>query len=122
MARSAAAPSHDTVVVLTTAGSEEQAVRIAESLVEGRLAACVNILPGLRSIYLWKNRVWDDQELLLLIKTRASAFDKVRERVRSLHSYELPEVIALPVAAGDADVLDWIRRTGTAGEGPGAGG
>jgi periplasmic divalent cation tolerance protein len=110
MSRSGKPAAPDAIVVLTTAGSQDQAVRIAEALVEERLAACVNILPGLRSIYRWKGKLWDDEEILLLIKTRAAALEQVRERVRALHSYELPEILALPVTAGDADVLEWIQR------------
>jgi periplasmic divalent cation tolerance protein len=101
----------DKLVVLTTVGSEDQAVRIAEELVEGKLAACVNIKAGVRSIYHWKGKLWDDEEFLLLIKTTAAAFEAVRDRIRELHSYELPEILALPVAEGDPGALDWIGRT-----------
>jgi periplasmic divalent cation tolerance protein len=101
----------DKLVVLTTVGSEEQAVSIAEELVEGKLAACVNIQPGVRSIYHWKGKLWDDEEFLLVIKTTTGAFESVRERIKKLHSYELPEILALPVADGDAGALEWIGRT-----------
>ncbi|MGH8453832.1 MAG: divalent-cation tolerance protein CutA [Nevskiales bacterium] len=82
---------------------------IARALVEQRLAACVNIVPGLRSVYRWKGEVQDDAECLLLIKTRESHIVAVTESIRRLHPYELPEVIAVPVIAGLAPYLDWIR-------------
>ena len=98
----------EALVVLTTAGSEEQARSIAEALVEKNLAACVNLLPGIRSIYRWKGKLWDDEEILLLIKTTSDAMDAVGETIRSLHSYELPEMLALPVAHADTAVLEWL--------------
>lgn len=97
------------LVVLTTVGSAEQAHSIAEALVEQRLAACVNILPSVRSIYRWKGKLWDDEELLLVIKTTTGMFQALREAIRSLHSYELPEVLALPVADADPAVLAWLN-------------
>jgi periplasmic divalent cation tolerance protein len=100
--------SQQALVVLTTAGSEEQAMRLAEALVERRQAACVNLLPGLRSVYRWKGKLWDDEEILLLVKTTAARFEAVRDTIRELHSYELPEILALPVAAGDPPVLEWL--------------
>ncbi len=97
------------LVVLTTVGSEEQARTIAEALVEQRLAACVNILPSVRSIYRWKGKLWDDEELLLVIKTRSDRFQALRDVIVALHSYELPEVLALPVADADPAVLTWLN-------------
>lgn len=99
----------DVLVVLTTAGSDEQAGQIASALVEERLAACVNILGGVASVYRWKGQVTRDDERLLLIKTTEPLFETVRTRIRALHSYELPEIIALRIAAGDDAALDWIR-------------
>ena len=101
----------DVIVVLTTAGSDEQADGIASALVEEGLAACVNIVPGIRSVYNWKGAVERDREVLLVIKTAADRLEDVRRRVRELHSYELPELIALRVADGDPDVLAWIEQT-----------
>ena len=97
------------LVVLTTVGSDEQARSIAEALVERRLAACVNILPAVRSVYRWKGKLWDDEELLLIIKTTTERFAALREAIGSLHSYELPEVLALPVADADPAVLAWLN-------------
>lgn len=97
------------LVVLTTVGSEEQARTIAEALVEQRLAACVNILPAVRSIYRWQGKLWDDEELLLVIKTTADRFQALRAAIQELHSYELPEVLALPVTQSDPAALAWIH-------------
>ena len=97
------------IVVLITAGSEDEAYSIGRALVEERLAACANVLPGVRSVYRWEGRIQDDSEVMLLVKTRASLFPEVVLRVRQLHSYEVPEVIALPIESGDDTYLDWIR-------------
>ncbi|NIV31136.1 MAG: divalent cation tolerance protein CutA [Anaerolineae bacterium] len=99
------------MVVLTTVGSEDQGRAIAEALVEQEIAACVNILPGLRSIYRWKGKLWDDEELLLFIKTTDDAMDAVVATVRELHSYELPEILALSVERAETAVLDWLRSS-----------
>src|SRR5262245_47193303 len=97
------------IVVLTTAGSEEQADTIARGLVEAELAACVNVVAGVRSTYRWQGSMMKDVEFLLVVKTTADRFDAVRKRIRELHSYELPEVIALPIVDADPAILDWIR-------------
>ncbi|MGE5486235.1 MAG: divalent-cation tolerance protein CutA [bacterium] len=96
------------IVVFTTCGSEEEARKVAHGLVEGRLAACVNIAPGLRSVYRWKGTVEEAGEWLLVIKTRRDLFTEVREAIARLHSYELPECIALPVVDGSEAYLAWI--------------
>jgi periplasmic divalent cation tolerance protein len=96
------------ILVLTTAGSEEQSITISEALVERGHAACVNIIKRIRSIYRWKGEIWDDEEFLLLIKTREGCFAKVRETIREFHSYELPEVLCVPVSQSDAKVQAWI--------------
>lgn len=95
-------------IVLTTAGSQEEARKIAHSLVERQLAACVNILPTAESIYRWKESVETAQEWLLVIKTTAQAFARVREAIAELHSYELPECVLLPIEDGGAGYLKWI--------------
>lgn len=82
---------------------------IARDLVASRLAACVNIVPGLRSIYLWDGAIQDDAECLLMIKSQASRIDAISERIRKRHPYELPEVIAVPIVAGLDAYLDWVR-------------
>ena len=100
--------SSDALLVLTTCGSEEEAAGIARALLDSRLAACVNLLPRVRSLYRWEGKVEDAAETLLLIKTRAALLDALTAEVRRLHSYELPEIIALPVAAGLPPYLAWI--------------
>jgi periplasmic divalent cation tolerance protein len=100
----------DCRIVLTTAGSADEAERIASALVEAQLAACVNIVSPITSVYRWKGAVQKEQEWLLLIKTTTSAFEKVSQRVRELHSYELPECIQIPIEAGSAEYLKWIRE------------
>ena len=95
-------------VFFVTAGKEEEAARIGRTLVEEKLVACVNIVPRIRSIYSWKGDVCDDEEVLLIMKSRSSLFPSVRDRVRQLHSYEVPEIIAFPIARGLPEYLDWI--------------
>ena len=97
-------------VVLTTAGSNEEAKKIAQALVERRLATCVNIVPRIESVYRWKEQVETAEEWLLLIKTRSSTFERVRDAIEELHSYELPECIMLEVAEGDKAYLDWLAK------------
>lgn len=96
------------IVVLSTADNMETASTIARALTEEGEAACVNIVPGIRSVYRWQGKLCEDEELLMVIKTTEARFDAVRSRVRALHSYELPEVIALPVVAGDEEYLRWL--------------
>jgi periplasmic divalent cation tolerance protein len=98
----------EALVVLVTTPSPEKAAELARTLVEERLAACGNVVPGLRSIYRWEGRVHDDAEALLLLKTTRARFEALRERVLALHPYEVPEVLALPVEAGSAPYLAWI--------------
>ena len=101
----------DSIVIFVTAGSEAEAEKIARALVEEQLAACVNILSPIRSIYRWQGQVADDREWLLLIKTRAERFAAVESRVKALHSYQVPEVIALPIVAGAEGYLRWLRES-----------
>lgn len=96
-------------VVLITAPSEEVALKIARALVEERLAACVNLVPGLTSVYRWQGEVVEDKEVLLIVKTTTFAFPKLKERVLSLHPYTVPEIIALPIAEGHGPYLAWLR-------------
>jgi periplasmic divalent cation tolerance protein len=98
----------DALVVLVTAPSAEKAAELARTLVEERLAACGNVVPGLRSIYRWEGKVQDDAEALLVLKTTRERFESLRERVLALHPYEVPEVLALPVEAGSAPYLAWL--------------
>ena len=96
------------LVVFCTCPDEASAARIAHALVEERLAACVNRVPGLRSTYRWRGAVHEDSEVLLVIKTGEDRFEALRERVVALHPYELPELIAVKVAAGLAPYLRWV--------------
>ena len=98
----------DKRIVLTTASSEEEAQKIARHLVERRLAACVNIVPQVTSIYRWQGKMEEAGEFLLIIKTTAAAFGEVREAIASLHSYELPECICLTIEDGSPNYLEWI--------------
>ncbi len=98
----------DKIIVLTTTGSREEADRIAQALVERRLAACVNISAPVRSVYRWKGTVESAEEFLLLIKSSAAAFVRVRDTIKELHSYEVPECIALPIENGSEEYLKWI--------------
>jgi len=96
------------VVVLVTAPTVEVAAEIARALVGDGLAACVNIVPEIRSIYRWQGELCDDGEVLCVVKARAERFEALRARVVSLHPYEVPEIIALPLVAGHAPYLAWI--------------
>lgn len=98
----------DLRIVLSTAGSAEEARKIANQLVERRLAACVNIVPQIESIYRWQGKVESAQEWLLLIKTTAEKFPAVRDTIRELHSYELPECVLLGIEDGSPDYLQWL--------------
>lgn len=97
-------------VVLVSAGSAREARRLAEELVRGKWAACVTVIPGARSVYSWKGRVTTAREHLLLIKTRRSLWLPLQKRIRALHSYEVPEILALPVAGGHPAYLEWLRQ------------
>ena len=97
-------------IVLTTAGSQEEAKKIAHALVERRLAACVNIVPQIESTYRWQGKVETATEWLLVIKTQASAFEGVRDAIKELHSYDLPECVMLEVEAGSSEYLSWITE------------
>ena len=97
-------------LVLTTCPNEAAARELAEALLGERLAACINIVPGLRSIYRWKGRIEEGGEVLLLIKTVKACFPQLEQRIRASHPYELPEVIALDLTAGSAAYLAWITE------------
>ena len=96
--------------MLITAPDEENAARIGRALVEERLAACANIIKGVRSIYRWKEEIFDEPECMLLIKTAADKFALLEKRVRELHPYEVPEVIAIKISEGSIPYLDWIEE------------
>ncbi len=98
------------VVVMVTASSEVEAATIGRHVVEEELAACCNIVPSMRSIYRWKGKVCDEAEALCIMKTRAALFTALSERVKELHSYEVPEIISLSIEDGSRDYLDWIAE------------
>ena len=102
--------ANEAIVVLVTAGSIEEAERIARALVEERLAACVNLVPGIRSIYRWEDKIADDAEILLVAKTRRDSFAALERRVRELHSYDVPEVLGLAVTDGSPGYLGWLAE------------
>ena len=97
-------------IVLTTASSEDEAKKLAHALVERRLAACVNIVPQITSVYRWQDKVENASEWLLLIKTTHSAFPQVRDAIHELHSYEVPECVLLEIAEGSSQYLAWIAE------------
>ncbi|AGC46635.1 divalent ion tolerance protein [Myxococcus stipitatus DSM 14675] len=101
----------DAILVLVTAPSSDKAAELARTVVEEQLAACGNILPGLRSIYRWEGKVQDDAEALILFKTRTSLFDALRSRIVALHPYQVPEVLRVDVADGHAPYLAWILES-----------
>lgn len=100
----------DAVIILCTCGKEEEALAIGNALIEARLAACVNLLPPIQSIYRWQGDVETAQEILLLIKTTQERFPGVRNRITELHSYDTPEIIAIPVVDGSDNYLAWLRE------------
>src|SRR4051812_4498827 len=103
-------PPRDLMVVITSVGTEEQALDVAHALVRSRLAACVNIVPNIHSVYRWKGRVCDDGEMLLIIKTRAAGFDSVLETIHKVNTYELPEVLAYKVDWASPGFASWIEK------------
>jgi len=100
----------DAIVVFMTAASGEEAARLAEMLVGAQLAACVQILPEMESVYRWQGKIERQSEVLLLAKTTRDKFEELEREVRALHSYETPEIIAVPVTAGSAPYLEWLTR------------
>jgi periplasmic divalent cation tolerance protein len=99
----------DKIVVFSTASSAEEAEKIARVLVEERLAACVNVLPGACSIYRWKGAIESSPEWVLIIKSSRERFDRLRARLEKVHSYEVPEVVALAVVDGSKNYLNWLE-------------
>lgn len=101
----------DKRIVLTTCGSEEEAEKIAHHMIEKRLAACVNVVPKVKSIYRWKDQIESESEWLLLIKTNAGHVSRVREAITVLHSYELPECVVLAMEDGSEPYSNWIDES-----------
>jgi periplasmic divalent cation tolerance protein len=106
----------DKRIVLTTAASEEEAHKIARHLVDHRLAACVNIVPQIMSIYRWQGNVEESREWLLIVKTTAAAFIQVRQAIAELHSYQVPECVCLNIEDGSTTYLEWIAESVSAEE------
>lgn len=98
------------IIVFVTASNQEEASKIGRALVEGELAACVNVIPAIRSIFRWEGAVTEEQEALLLVKARASLFNDLASRVKAMHSYQVPEIIAVSISKGWPEYLSWIRN------------
>jgi periplasmic divalent cation tolerance protein len=103
--------STNLLLVLCTVPDRECAEQIAEALVAEQLAACVNIIPGMASVYRWKGNIEKDEELLLLIKTSQGTYESLEQRIRVLHTYELPEIIAVSIQSGQKDYTRWIENS-----------
>lgn len=103
-------PESEPLIVLITAGSVQDAEYLAETLVRERLAACVNVLPGVVSIYRWQGAVQRDSEALMVVKTQRPLLAQLIGRVQALHSYDVPEIVALPIVAGSEPYLRWLKE------------
>lgn len=104
-------PKDNYIIVLNTCNSAKIATLIADTLVEKKLAACVNIIDGINSVYQWQGKIEHDKEILLIIKTRQSLFALVQNAIQELHNYELPEIIAVPIETGEKNYLNWIQSS-----------
>lgn len=102
--------NEENVVIYITVGTDEEAREVAEVLLEKRKAACVNILPKVSSIFWWQDKLDSAQEILLIVKTKASLVDEIVRLVKEVHSYDVPEIIALPIVGGNRDYLEWIGK------------
>lgn len=100
----------EAIVVYITAPNEDEAARIAKAIVEERLAGCANIVKGIRSIYSWQGKIEDDAEVLMIVKTQRHLFEPLKKRVKELHSYTVPEIVALPIVEGSEDYLNWLKE------------
>ncbi|HXX54407.1 MAG TPA: divalent-cation tolerance protein CutA [Thermodesulfovibrionales bacterium] len=100
----------ESIVVLITASSEDEAAKLSHVLVEERLAGCVNIIKGIRSIYQWQGKIEDESEVLMVIKTRRHLFAALSKKVREFHTYAVPEILAVPIVEGSAEYLTWLRE------------
>jgi periplasmic divalent cation tolerance protein len=104
------------LIIFVTAASEQEAATIGKALVGEGLAACANIIPQIRSIYRWKGEIWDEREALIIIKSREDLFERIRSRVKELHSYEVPEITAIKLDRGDSAYLQWIETVTAKGD------
>lgn len=100
----------DEIVVFITVSNEDEAAKIAKLLVEAKLAGCVNIIKNIRSIYIWQGKIEDEPEVLMIAKTEKKLFSALSAKVRELHSYTVPEIIALPIVEGSEDYLKWLKE------------
>ncbi|MEN2994180.1 MAG: divalent-cation tolerance protein CutA [Thermodesulfovibrio sp.] len=98
------------MVVLITAPNEDEAVKISKTLVEEKLAGCINIIKNVRSIYFWKGKIEDEPEVLMVVKTKSELFEELEKRVKSLHSYTVPEIIGLEIKKGSQSYLNWLSE------------
>jgi len=105
--------SDDAIVVFMTAANGEEATRLAEMLVGAHLAACVQILPEMESVYRWQGKIERQSEVLMLAKTTQGKFDDLEREVRALHSYDTPEIVAVPIVTGSAPYLEWLSKAGS---------
>ena len=104
-------PDDDPIVVFLTAASGEEATRLADLLIGAHLAACVQILPEMESVYRWQGQIERQSEILLIVKTTAGKFAELEREVRALHSYETPEIVAVPIVTGSQPYLDWLSES-----------
>ena len=100
----------DNLIVFITASNDDEAVKIARALVEARLAGCVNIIKDIRSIYRWEGKIEDDAEVLMIAKTQKHLFDSLMQKVKEIHSYTVPEIIAMPIVEGSEDYVKWLKE------------
>jgi len=98
------------IVVFITASNEDEAAKISRALVEERLAGCVNIIKGIRSIYQWKGKIEDESEVVMMVKTQRRLFPSLSKKVKELHTYTVPEILALPVVEGSVEYLNWLKE------------
>lgn len=98
-------------IIFVTCGNKEEAEKIAESIVLEKLAACVNIVPTIQSIYFWEDKLCNEKEVLLIIKTKSILYNQLEKRIKDLHSYKVPEIILLTIEQGNPDYLKWIEKS-----------
>jgi periplasmic divalent cation tolerance protein len=103
--------ANDYIVIFITAGSEPEGEKIARGLTEKRLVACVNIIPKIRSIYWWEGKLCNDEEVLLIAKSRRNLFPEICQMVKELHSYQIPEIISFSMLDGSKDYLQWVKES-----------
>lgn len=103
-------------LVISTAGSEKEGLKIAQRLVETKMAACVNVIPKVRSFFRWKGKICQEQEVMLFIKTVQKQLKKINKEIKRIHSYELPEIIFLQIDQGGEEYLQWIKKMAGGGE------